>query len=130
MGWARKSLNVLWLVLLAGYFAVLAGHSVYRNYQDQQEVASLRQTLVDAQDQEARLKALIVYYQTDSFKEKELRRTMLLKKPNEVVYALPESTVSKKAEDEALASTQAKAAAENRPVWRQWADYLLHKKAA
>lgn len=125
--WLRRSLNVLWLVLAAGYLMVIAGQAVHRSYQEKQDLQTLQEKLHQQELQRDRLKALTVYYGSDSFKEKELRRALLLKRPGEAVYALPESAVSRKLEEEALASAAAKQQQAEGPIWRQWIDYLLHR---
>lgn len=121
----RGSWSFLWLFFIAAYLMVMAGNAVYRNYQSQQETVRLKNELRSFQQEKERLEALLVYYRTDSFKEKELRRTLLLKKPNEVVYALPESSVAKKVEEE-LAERSDRGATEvsTLPIWRQWVNYI------
>jgi cell division protein FtsB len=127
--WARRSWSFLWLVAVAGYLVVLAGQAVYRNYQAQQETLALKNQLLQAQQERARLEALLVYYQTDSFKEKELRRALLLKKPGEKVFALPESNAAKRAEEQKAPTVQEKDAVSTQPVWRQWLDYVLNSNS-
>jgi cell division protein FtsB len=125
--WVRHSFHFLWLIGVAGYLMVLAGNAVYRNYLSQAEMTALRDRLSSLQLEKERLEALIVYYKTDSFKEKELRRTLLLKKPNEKVYALPESSVARRVEDELAASVSAaaeKKKASSGPIWQQWLRYV------
>jgi cell division protein FtsB len=87
----QLSFNYLWLIAAATYLAVSASQAVVRNYQSQQITLELKQKLAVASLEKQKLEALIVYYKTDAFKEKELRRALLLAKPNEKVYALPES---------------------------------------
>lgn len=109
---------------MAGYLVVLTGQAVYRNYSAQKETKALKQRLTDSQFEREHLKALIVYYKTDSFKEKELRRALLLKKPNEQMYALPESSVSKRLEEDVLAQDAQTKKQSAKPIWKQWGDYL------
>ena len=125
--WLRHSFGILWLVGVAIYLMVLAGNAVYRNYASQQEMLALKERLQKAQLEEESLSALLVYYQTDSFKEKELRRTLLLKRPNERVYALPESAISKKIEEELAQDIDKnpKKASSKLPIWQQWVNYVL-----
>lgn len=124
----RRSASVLWLVVAAIYLSILAGRAVYRNYQSQRQTISLRQQLVSAQQEQERLQALIVYYQTDAYREKELRRAMLLKQPDERVYALPEYSEPISLDDDRQLSTPAVApstpTASTLPIWRQWYNYV------
>lgn len=126
--WARQSVGYLWLVVLAGYLAVSASQSMYRSYQSKKDTQVLRDKLNQALLEKQRLEALIVYYQTDSFKEKELRRTLLLKMPNEKVYALPEASQSEPLlEDSAISggSQPATNVVDQLPYWKQWINYII-----
>jgi len=130
--WLRGSFSFLWLALVAGYLMVLAGHAVYANYQSQQETVDLQRQLVRSQEQEARLNALLIYYRTDSFKEKVLRKDLLLKLPQEQVFALPESSGSASELDEGTvaegladtSSVSGKIENAGESIWRRWVDYL------
>lgn len=130
--WIRNSWSYLALFALAAYFVGLAGRSVYRSYEAKQETQRLEAELRQADEEIDRLKALNAYYQTDTYKEKELRRTLLLKKPTERVYALPESSLVKE-EAEGVAVAEAVSGSEEGtkkasewealPLWRQWVRY-------
>lgn len=123
--WVRRSASFLWLVLVAAYLIVAATQAIIRNYHSQQDTAALQKQLADGQMEEQRLKALIVYYGTDSFKEKELRRTLLMKKPTEKMYALPESGVTRNADDAVVTGQKSVTPATGLPIWQQWVQYLL-----
>jgi cell division protein FtsB len=126
--WARRSASILWLVLVAAYLIVSATQAIIRNYHSQQDTALLQKQLADGQLEEQRLKALIVYYGTDSFKEKELRRTLLMKKPTEKMYALPESGVTRSTDDAITTGQKSATAGIQLPIWQQWVVYLLQGK--
>lgn len=127
--WFQGSFSYLWLVVLAVYISILAGQAIYRNYQSQQETNSLKQQLVAAQQERDRWAALLVYYSTDAYKEKVLRESLLLKRPDEKVYALPESSVGQLADAVAAAKRQAPDPRTSLPVWRQWFEYLFGASA-
>lgn len=124
-GWFQSSVGYIWLIVLAVYFSILAGQAMYHSYQSQQENNTLKQQLATAQLEEEKWQALLVYYQTDAYKEKVLRESLLLRMPNEQVYALPESSVGKQAEQAELAKQQPPDPRVNLPIWRQWLDYLF-----
>jgi cell division protein FtsB len=84
---------------IAAYLSFAASQSVITNYQVQQETKELREQLANANLEKQKLEALIVYYKTDAFKEKELRRALLLARSDEKVYALPESFNAKNLEE-------------------------------
>jgi len=125
----RNSFSYLWLVVVAGYLTVSAGQAMVRNYQSQQQIVSLQRQLASLQLEKQRLDALLVYYNTDSYKELELRQDFLLVMPGERVYALPESGNVRSLEDEALAGDQQTSTTRTKqsdePDWHQWLDYLI-----
>ena len=123
--WVKGSASLLWLVAVAAYLSLMAGRAFYKNYQSQQEVLGLQHQLSQDAAEKERLQALLVYYGTTSYQEVELRSDLLLKLPNEKVYALPESSsgVPSDAVPVAAPSTHAETGL---PVWRQWLEYLLH----
>jgi hypothetical protein len=122
---AQTSFSYVWLVVLAAYFSVLAGQAIYRNYQSQQITTGLQKELSAAKLEKERLTALVVYYHTDAFKEKELRRSLLLKLPEEKVYALPESAIGQKIEEADIARLKEEERRSSDPNWKQWFDYLF-----
>lgn len=126
--WLRRSLNVVWLFVLVSYLIVVAGQSVYRNYQAQQQTKDLQTQLTTLQLEKSRLQALLVYYQTPGYQERLLRQAFLLKKPNERVYALPESNDPQYLEDLPIGDIPAPVQRPiTQPIWQEWINYLLHK---
>jgi cell division protein FtsB len=125
----RHSFNYLWLIAVAGYLVVSAGQAMLRNYNSQQQISTLQQKLSELNLEKQRLEALLVYYKTDTYKEKALRENLLLVRPEERVYALPESGNVRSLEDEVLQPAEkqvAQRSLENaEPSWRQWIDYLF-----
>jgi cell division protein FtsB len=124
--WLRSSASYLWLIGIAVYLAISAGQAVLRNYQSQQETKRLNAELETRKEEKERLEALVVYYNTDVYREKELRRALLLKKPGERVYALPESAVALELEQQVKKATDSIDPRRALPSWRQWVDYVLH----
>lgn len=127
--WLKHSVSFLWLFVVAAYLLVMAGNAFYRNYQSQQQTKDLENQLQAATIEKERLQALLVYYQTDSFKEKELRSMLLMKRPDETVYALPESSTVIKVED-AIAQASAEGLNKKKPstipIWKQWVNYIWY----
>jgi len=123
--WLQTTFGYIWLIVLAGYFSVLAGQAMYRNYQSQQDARQLNTQLAEARLEKEKWESLLVYYKTDDFKVKELRRSLLLKLPNEKVYALPESAIGLKAEEAAVVKQKAQDVRLSQPTWRQWLDYVV-----
>lgn len=125
----KHSAGYIWLVVAAGYLAVSAGQAVIRNYHSQEEIKQLETRLAGLKLEKQRLEALIVYYKTDTFKEKELRRSLLLIRPGERVYALPEEGKVRSFEDELLKPAEQllaeQAPKSEDPYWKQWMAYVL-----
>lgn len=90
----------------------------------------MKQELEEAERERERLEALLIYYKTDAYKEKELRRALLLKRPEEAVYALPESSISKSLEEVTSAAVVKEAKKQpEEAIWKQWVHYLLNQGA-
>lgn len=130
----QRSFNYVWLIVLAGYIAVLAGQAFMRNYSSQKDTDTLVRQLHVMQQERQRLESLVVYYKTDAYKEKELRRDLLLVRPDERVFALPESGNPRSLEEEITRQSESGADTggttgtdTTSPSWRVWVDYLLHK---
>lgn len=113
------------------FFAVYLGYSAsqaaVRNYSSQQEIGKLQQQLEVAKQERTRLESLVVYYRTDAYKEKELRRALLLVRPGEAVYALPESSKVAELDIDARAAgtEQGKSSAVVKPNWKLWVEELF-----
>jgi len=79
--------NVL-IFLIIVYFLFIVGRSMYNSYEDHKKIDLRR-----AEIEELRLKVIYLenqnlYYQTESFKEKEARKKLGMVKPGENVVAL------------------------------------------
>ncbi len=80
-GWAGKLL----LVALIGYFIFLIFQAAKQNYQTSQKIKKLREEIASLERQKEVLQNLKIYYQTNTYKELEARRKLLLKKEGETV---------------------------------------------
>ncbi len=91
---AERVLNAgkrLFLLLLALYLIFLIGRSVYTNFRVKQRVAEIEMEIGELKIEHQRLSNLIAYYQTETFRELEARSKLGLKKPGEIVIAVPEN---------------------------------------
>jgi cell division protein FtsB len=86
----NQFLMILSFLLIVGYIGFILGRSLWQNYQVDQEIQNLREQVVSLEDQNQRLKNLVLYYQTDSYLEKEARRKLMMRLPDEKVLALPD----------------------------------------
>lgn len=79
-----------WLGIIL-YMAFSAGRLTYKNYQLNIEEATLKEELAALENEIQDLQNKIVYYQSDSYKEKMLRAKLNLQKEGEkVVVITPE----------------------------------------
>lgn len=82
----QQSATLLFFV----YVLVLLGRSAWANSQNNQKLADLRTEIETLEEEVARLEYLKVYLATESFRELEARRTLKVKRPGEMVIALPD----------------------------------------
>lgn len=76
-----------WLAIVL-YMVFSVGRLVYKNYQLNQEEAGLRGEVASLENEVQTLKNQIVYYQSDSYKEKMLRSKLNLQKEGEKVVVI------------------------------------------
>lgn len=89
--WKRISINFGNFLLFAAivYLIFLIGQTIWKNYQTEKVINNL-QTVVEMKEIENVMnQELLAYYQSDSFREVELRRRLILKKAGEHVVLLP-----------------------------------------
>ncbi|MBW6431938.1 septum formation initiator family protein [Patescibacteria group bacterium] len=85
--------KIVWLIIVL-YMLFTVGRLAYRNYQLNQEEAELRESVIALENEIQDLKNKIIYFQSDSYKEKMLRAKLNLKKEGEeVVVIMPEPEV-------------------------------------
>lgn len=87
-------LSTLGLIALAIYVSVQTVERLQEADASRQETQQLEQRLREAELERDRLLAFLSYVQTPAFQEVELRRSLLLKRPGETVYALSEQSGS------------------------------------
>lgn len=123
-------LNWLWILVAAVYLIIGASRNIINNYQLNQESLSLKKDVERLKLEKKRLEALAVYYNTDDYKEKELRKRLLLKRPGEYVIAISEdgeSAFVKTSADKLKTTDGSKTVMPlepKRPNWEKWLDYF------
>lgn len=83
-----KITTVVLIALAGAYIIFLLYQAVYFNYKTSQKINDLKIAVQKAQSDETRLKNLIAYYNTDTFKELEARKKLGLKMPGEKVVSV------------------------------------------
>jgi len=81
--------NQFLIYLLLLYTFVMLGRVIYLNYQLNKKTDQMKSDIAKIQQQNKNLANLNIYYQSDSFKEVEARRTLGLVKPGEKVALVP-----------------------------------------
>lgn len=81
--------NQVLIYLLLIYTFVMLGRVIYLNYQLNKKTDQMKSDIAKIQQQNKNLANLNIYYQSDSFKEVEARRTLGLVKPGEKVALVP-----------------------------------------
>lgn len=108
------------LLVIGLYLLYSVGASVYSNYRSQQDIKAAESRIAELKLEKERLQSLLVYYNTTSYQEIELRRRLLLKKPGETVVALrgdhPLTELSANQKIDTPAT----------PAWRQWYNYYFN----
>ena len=105
------------------YLGISAGRSIVANYRANQTIESLKDDILNLQLEKQRLEALGAYYQTDAYKEKELRKRLLLKRPGERVIAIPDSyTESKMPKEKEIETEDTTKLA--KPNFEKWIEYF------
>lgn len=84
--WAKY----FWLAIVL-YMIFSVGRLAYKNYQFNMEEAQLRQDVSSLQNEIQDLKNQIVYYQSDSYKDKMIRTKLNMQKEGEKVVVIPPS---------------------------------------
>lgn len=98
------------------------GRAVYKNYAIQNQINQLEKQIVDLANQNDALTNLLRYFKTNSFIEREARSKFGLKKPGEVVIAVPSDEQLKYTIDK---SQEQKSEEQPIPVYQKWWNIFL-----
>lgn len=115
---AKDIVTYIIYLVLGAYILYSLGASIYTNYQSQQDIKAAEDRITELKMEKERLKSLLVYYNTKSYQEIELRRRLLLKRPGETVVALksdkPLSQIFVQENEE-----------EPKSPWQEWYEYYF-----
>ena len=122
---------ISWSVKLAaaaiiGFILYGIGRSVWKNYQVVEKIDKLESEITSEEETNENLKNLLVYYQTDSYKELELRKKLGYKKLGEKVVIIPELSPANQEVVEAEKIAEAEKQIEE-PNVVKWYNYVLGK---
>lgn len=113
----------LWILILAIYITSSAVRSLVKNYYSNLEIKRTEERIAKLTLQKQGLEAQIAYLNTDAYKEKELRKRLLLKRPEEYVVAFPERIENRNQKIENSAQKN-QATEPIRANWEKWLDYF------
>lgn len=117
--------KVLVYALIAYVFFIL-GKSVYVNWTLKTQIDQAKSEISVINDNNQTLKNLIVYYQSDSFKELEAREQLGLKLPDEKVVAVPVKKYQNfQAESQAQVLTAGSGPSDELTNWQAWWSYFV-----
>jgi cell division protein FtsB len=115
---------LIYIVIIYTFF--LLGKAVWTNYQLKKQTDNLEVSILQIQKQNKDLENLILYYQSDSFREVEARRKLGLKKPDEKMVLVPVKKYDNfndevEATKENISQNQQE---EKQPNWELWWQYF------
>jgi len=110
---------IIYLIVLYTFF--LLGKAVWTNFQLKKQKDLIEEQITTLQQKNKNFANLILYYQSDSFREEEARSKLGLKKPGETVVQVP---VKKATNYQSEVSTQAQGVSEKDSPTQQ-VDYSL-----
>jgi cell division protein FtsB len=112
------------LVIVFAYMTIGTIEALWQNHTINKDIATLRNEIVQLQEEGRQLKYLIAYLGTESFKEREARRKLGYKKPGEQVLALPNSILEELTPGQANSSNDAESKPElSNP--QKWWEFIL-----
>lgn len=108
------------------YVLIILVRAIWINWTLKKEVDKIKADIVLLQNQNKDLNNLIVYYQSDSFRELEARQILDLKLPDETVVIVP----VKKFDDYQTEINNdrkiiSKSSEDNMPNWKAWWRYIF-----
>lgn len=116
------------IIAIIGYIFFGISKSIYKNYSITQKITTTQEDIAKIEADNQNMKNLIMYYQTDSYKELEARRKLGYKKPGESVLIIPDINPTNQNQISITKDEDAKKAAET-PNIEKWYQYFMGKKA-
>lgn len=103
--------------------------SIAKNYEINKEIIALKGDIEKLQEKKKGLENIILYYKTQTFQELELRRSLGLKKADEVMIILPENdgAGSKEGTVQFFNTTEVKQDNVIQPNYILWWNYIFRE---
>ena len=113
------------IYLLAIYIFIILGRAIWANWNLKKEIDQIKQENIALEEKNHNLQNLIVYYQSDSFKELEARDKLGLKAPDEKVVIVPITKISSDDSSGAVPSADQKQNLDHGSNWQAWWAYIF-----
>jgi len=114
-----KIWSILFLTIVLGYLIFIFTKTVLKNYSINQQIYRLQKETQVSEEENLRLKNLIAYYQSDSYKDRMARLLLNYKLPDEKVIAFP--NVAAEQDDFKLQDTNI----DTRTNLQKWYDFII-----
>ena len=114
-----KIWSYLFLAIIFVYLVFIFSRTVWRNYVINRKIYKLQKEIELVEEENLKLKNLVAYYQSSSYREKMARLLLNYKKPEEKVIAFPYKAPEKeefKFREEPV---------DTRPNWQKWYDFIF-----
>jgi len=118
----QKPFTIVLFLLIVCYLGFILSRSLWQNNRINQNIKDLEERVVTLEDDNQRLKSMVLYYNTDSYREKEARRKLMMKMPGEKVLALPGVGSNG---DSAELSEEQKEEGLREPNYQLWLKYIF-----
>lgn len=116
------NLFVVASVLVVVFLGIGLGKEFYRDYQIKKEIDSLQNDISALEKDNYKLSQLIEYYNTDEYKEVEMRKRFNLKKDDENVVVVVKS------EPRVLGDSDIEEENQNLPNYLKWWNYFFETR--
>lgn|SRR3990167_7584699 len=113
------------IAVIIGYVLFGIGKSIWKNYQMSQKIEEEKLEITKIGSENKTLENMIIYYQTDSYKELEARRKLGYKKPGENVLIIPELSTLNSQEIQIPTSKNSKNQETPTPNFIKWWQYVI-----
>lgn len=120
----RSHLYILPFILILVYIIFLLGRTIWTNREINFRVKALHQEISLLEEENQKLQALITYYQSDSFKEKEARLKLGYQKPQEKVLIVPKESADNSQESGASSITENQS--QLKPNYQTWWQFIFN----
>jgi len=121
-----KFLTLIILIII-GFIIFNIYKSINANYQISSQISNIEDEINTIKKKNIYLENLTLYYQTDTFRELELRRKLNLKKPDEKIVIVAENTsIKQQTENYSTESSDNETKKDWEANYKKWWQYLFN----